>query len=371
MSFREESERFAWRLASYVKFARPRPAIMGWFSHHNLGDDAAEVCFNHYFDDQLAVITPQTYRRIPSNLKLLICGGGGWLNRDAPAHFLKYIKRINNRKFPCLFLSGGINRDYADHDYEKNYPLFKEFMSYFDYVATRDELSRQLLQRIGVADVKFMPEIVLGLPDDGKEINIDKKRGLKTVGLVLATHNKTVKDNYGQIYPFLLSSCEEIIRKGYRIICIPFQIDKRSSAHKAVDETIPASKLKKDLAENKDFIVLDKLMSVPQTLSFIKEEVSVVLSMRLHGNVMAAVAGTPFISLSYNDKHIGFLEMMKMLPYDVALKKGNFDSTGVISLLDLIEREYTQLTGHIKARVSELQDQTKEQIQIIRQRYNL
>jgi polysaccharide pyruvyl transferase WcaK-like protein len=370
MSVQEELGRMTWRLRSYARFFHPQLAVMGWFSHHNLGDDAAEFCFNRFFDNKLVVITPQTYRRIPSNLKLLICGGGGWLNRDAPLHFLKYIRRIKNRSFPCLFLAGGINRDYTDRNYQDNYPIFREFMSHFDYVAARDAMSSRLLEKLGVVAVKIMPDIVLSLPDDNKKVDSIQKRNLKTLGLVLATHNQTVKNNFDRVYPFLFSLCESAVHRGYKIVCIPFQVDASSSRDKGVDEIVPARKLQQDLnSVGKNCEVIGEMMSVTDTLSYIKHDISVVVSMRLHGNVMAAAAGVPFISLSYNDKHAGFLEMMDMMDYDTPLDSDILDSGNVMDLLDFIEANYDKIFNHIKVQTEFLKRQTREQIEDVRSRY--
>lgn len=243
-------------------------------------------------------------------------------------------------------------------------------MAHFDYVAARDAMSKRLLEELGVADVHIMPDVVLSLPDDGREVDLARKKELKTIGLILATHNQTVKDNFDRVYPFLLELSEAAAHKGYKIVCIPFQIDKNSSRGKAVDETIPARKLQQDFRQGRvNFEVIVKLMSATETLAYIKHNISVVLSMRLHGNVMAAAAGVPFISLSYNDKHAGFVEMMEMQDYDIPLDSDILNVDSVVGLVQLIERDYDRIVCHIKARTDQLRMQTREQIEVIRQKY--
>jgi len=370
MTIQTEIQRLGWRVLSYAHFSAPRPAILGWFSNHNLGDDAALYSLNWHFSNKLAVITPQTYRRIPSNLRLLICGAGGWLNQEAPRHFLKYITRIKKRSFPCLFLSGGINRDYVDRNYQRLFPQFKQFLSHFEYIGVRDLMSQRFVEEtLGFKDTRLVPDFVLSLP--GEEHLSPPRGNEKTVGLVLATHNETFRHKQKEMYVYLLAMSDELISKGYKIICIPFQIDLTSVQSKSVDERQGAMYLKNSLRYPDQFEVLERMMSPSETLSYIQKNIGVVISMRLHGNVMAARAGVPFISLSYSDKHAGFLELMEMSEFDVALKEEVLDPVKLFDALKRIEVNYEQVSRHISDKRSELAGLTQKAVDWIREKYQV
>lgn len=65
--------------------------------------------------------------------------------------------------------------------------------------------------------------------------------------------------------------------------------------------------------------------------------ISVLMSMRYHSNIFSAKMGTPFISISYEQKMKGFMEKMNLAEYCIDLKTLSKDT---------IENRFEQLVNH-------------------------
>lgn len=62
-----------------------------------------------------------------------------------------------------------------------------------------------------------------------------------------------------------------------------------------------------------------------------------VIGMRYHSNIFSAKMGTPFISISYEQKMKGFMEKMNLAEYCIDLKTLSKDT---------IENRFEQLVNH-------------------------
>jgi polysaccharide pyruvyl transferase WcaK-like protein len=356
MGIREELSRLTWSLRRCRDFALPRQAVFGWFSTHNLGDNAALWALKGFFVQDLAVITPQTYRSIPHNLKLLICGASGYINPTPAAHTLKFLLRIPYRRFPCVMVSAGLNRDYGDDDFCLDTGILREFLSQFEFLSVRDRLSQRFLQTLGFRDVVIIPDLVLTLPRSAKTGSGGALKKEK-VGLVLASNNIAFQKNRETVLPFLVQMCDHVIGCGREILCIPFQDDRSSPARKQHSEIALALEIKQRLAYPEKFIALECMLGPVETLRLMESELRYMISMRLHGNVFAARAGIPFISLSYNEKHAGFLEMMGMDDSQIFVQEGELDLAKVKGLITRIEARHDEIATSVRTNADDLYEQ--------------
>jgi len=362
MSLSEEWGRLNWRIRTWRDFARPRPAVFGWFSTHNLGDDSALYALQKLFVDEPLVITPQTYRIIPRNLKALVVGAGGCINQATAAHVLKYMRPRPQRRFPCAMISAGVNRDYGDEDFLSNKELLKKFLAQFDFLSVRDRLSQRFLEDLGFPDAVLIPDLVLTLPKPALVYNGLPARKDKA-GLVLASNNATFQKERDSIFRFLVETCDHVISTGREIVCIPFQVDSSSSGRKQHSEVVLARAIRERLAHPEEFILIETMPGPVETLDLIERELRYMLSMRLHGNVFAARAGVPFLSLSYNEKHDGFLEMTGMQDFQIVLRAGEFGLPLMKERIAEIEGRHLEIVAKIRQQTAALQAQVRDGLQ--------
>jgi polysaccharide pyruvyl transferase WcaK-like protein len=352
----DEYRRLTWGLRIRRDFAEPRAAFYGWVSTHNLGDDAALWALKRFFVEDLAVITPQTYRSIPHNLKVLVAGASGGINPTPAAHILKYLERIPNRQFPCALVSSGVNRDYGDDNTDRREEVLKRFLKQFEFLSVRDKLSQRFVERLGFRDVIIIPDLVLTLPRSAHREQ-ESPAGKNQVGLVLASNNAAFQKERDAIVRFLVETCDHVIAGGREVLCIPFQVDLSSHPRKQHSEIVLAREIRERLAFPEKFVVMDRMLGPLETLALIERELHYMISMRLHGNVFAARAGVPFISLSYNEKHSGFLEMMGMPDSQVVLKEGEWDLSMMTRLIAQIEGRHSEIASSVRERANALREQ--------------
>lgn len=368
MGFNEEMSRLAWKARSYRDFFCPQKAIFGWFSTHNLGDVAALESLRKFLPGSWKVISPQTYRRIPDNLKIFVCGAGGCINAATAGHVLKYLRRMKRHGFPRLLLSAGVNRDFSDDAYYENKDLFREFLSQFDFLSVRDRLSQRFLQQLGFRNVSLIPDLVLSTPGVAGRTDV-RNFSLKRVGLLLASNNLTFFSSRKEITRLLVKICDDVLGRGYEMVCIPYQVDVSSPRHKRHSEIPFACAIKEQVRTPERFVIASAVQTPAEIVSFIARELYFVVSMRLHGNVFAARAGVPFLSLSYNEKNLGFLEMMSMPEFSLPLVEGGPGLEHFQLLREKIETQYEPISRQIWERTAELQKQTREGMDRVKAQY--
>lgn len=342
MSLRGEARKIYWSFRSFTDFKRPICAVYGPFVTGNLGDEAALYTASDLLGLELKVISSQTYRRIPLNLRFLYCGLGGCFNGDTPYQMLKFLRRIKDKiNFPLVMLSGGINRDYDQRDYEKHYPAFIELLEHFDYVSVRDRKTARMLEGFGIKDFDIIPDLVMCMNPGIRSVDT-AQQDKRTIGLILATHTGVVQKKYGLIFEELAAVARQLVRNGYRVVCIPFQQDIFSDPRKVIDEVSSAYDFVEKYSLGDSVAVLDHKMTPHKTLLFLKNEISHIISMRLHGNVMAARLGIPFLPLSYNDKIDAFLEMLDIEDRIVRMDKDDFSAESILKRFYDTDKNYSE-----------------------------
>ena len=357
MALDREFQKVWWRVRSYFDFVVPKVAVYGPFVTGNLGDEAALQAFAEISHCPPAIISSQTYCRIPSNLKALYCGFGGSFNGDTPKQFAKYFSAVRKRRFPTMLISAGINRDYDCSDYAKYDDAFRSFLKLFDYISVRDEHTKALVKRLGFGDVDVIPDLALTLGIDAPVSPAVRAR--KTVAVMLATHTGVVADHRKKVYEILAGALRELIEKDFRIVFVPFQNDTFSTKEKAVDEIEQAKQFVRETGLTQ-VEILDRPMNADEMLSYLLWNVSHVISMRPHGAVFAARCGLPSVILSYNEKHEAFAEMIGLPETVVPMWGAGFTEETIVRCFDRVDREYAKINGHLCARVAQLRVQATE-----------
>lgn len=191
-------------------------------------------------------------------------------------------------------------------------------LKYVDMIAVRDIESKNFLINFGVdkkkiqltADAVFLlPQIGL---QDGKVLlsryGIDESSNL--VGVAIRSwHN----DKY---LGALVDALDALADAGKKIFLIPLQY--------SVDVVV-ARKLQK--AMRHDVKILEKEYTIEELLSLVGN-MELIIGMRLHSLIFAAVMGVPFVALNYDPKVTAFVNMVQ------GIAAGDVDNLTTDKILD-------------------------------------
>ena len=195
-----------------------------------------------------------------------------WALHGVAAHWMK-------KPVYCLGISvsplSGINKFIAKW-------LFKRSKA----ITVRDKVSDELLKRWGI-DCKLSTDLALALESSVIKNKVEEQY------IVLSVRNFKKPDE--KLYTILAQLCDSIVEKyGLQIRLIPFQ----------KGEQFDVQVLRKifDRTTHKEQIILDKFHENLEELISMLGQARAVIAMRLHAGILAAVAGTPFVAMSYMQK---------------------------------------------------------------------
>lgn len=162
------------------------------------------------------------------------------------------------------------------------------------YISVRDENSKQDLVNMGVAAARIQVTADPCLAWQYKCAPIDLPEGAK-IGISL----RKWKGADASIFATVADSLAE---KGYRIIFLPFHWPQDRDFSLQVMEGMQ----RQDMA-----LLVDQCLS-PQTMFATIRQMEMMVSMRLHGLIMAANEGVPAVAISYDPKVTSFAHNAQM-----------------------------------------------------------
>lgn len=313
-------------------FKKSDALISGYFGYGNSGDDAALDCLvaairEEKPDAKISVLCrdPENFgrshgvrgvdreslfatRRALKRCRLLISGGGSLLQNSTSgrslryyAGIIRYAKRVGARVFICANGIGPIEGERAQK-------LAVKAANSADRISVRDEQSRAFLESIGVDGTKISvtadPAFRLALaalPDAGE---LCRSVGMKDGGRYFAV---SLREAAGE-------SADEVcraLREIYLTLGLtPVFVSMQESEDRALCERVAADTCG-------EAICIPPLP--PREMCAVLERMELVLSMRLHLMIYAAVAGVPAVGVSVDpklDAAAGILGEGKCIPLD-------------------------------------------------------
>ncbi|ABO51610.1 polysaccharide pyruvyl transferase [Desulforamulus reducens MI-1] len=245
----------------------------------------------------------------------MLISGGGSLLQDVTGwkSLVYYLGVIWLARFlgkPVFFYAQGIG--------PVNTPLGRLLMRWIvnkvNYITVRDESSRQDLAEMKISrpPVEVTADPVLGL----EEKYVDKKIGqaiLQEVGLDLSIERKMVGisvrewQGLGEYKEVVAELCDKLCRVGYQVVFLPMHSpdDLETSREVAAMMEQPA-------------VVLEGHYSVVEMASLIAN-MDLLIGMRLHALILAAVMHVPPVAISYDpkiDRFMGLLGKTAATPVD-------------------------------------------------------
>lgn len=218
-----------------------------------------------------------------------------------------------------------------------------------DGIAVRDPESARLLKALGVSHtVKAASDMALLLPSAQGEAEAGFQVGsMKTVGLAPRPHGKG--DEVAKLFSEL---SRMLFENGYMPTLI--EMDREHDG-KLIQEI--------DKAQGGKIPSLRKL-GTPMDLQKRLARMEGVISMRLHGGILAATVGVPSLMLSYDPKVSAFASEAG-LPN--ALPMNNLTATRVYEAFQTMMKQREAARDRLNQRMSALRDQARVNLDVLNQ----
>lgn len=307
-----------------------RIVLSGYYGFHNAGDEAILEATLRLFrrcrpDLEVVVLSgdPEHTRRsygvaavhrgnLPAVVQtlrqaaLLVSGGGGLLQdvtswRSVP-YYLGIIilaKLLGVRVAVFAQGIGPLKRPLHRR-------LVKQVLSRADWLSVRDPASLNLLKELGVlrvvelaADPVFTlePPTLPEVERCRREYGLRREAGRPLVGISL--RRLPGGDGGAAFFELARAACLFLEQqKGARLIFLPFQTEEDLETGRAVFSGLSPG-----------HIIIEKNIPPREMLSLIAG-LDLILAMRLHALIFAAVSGVPFVGMPYDPKVNAFLRLM-------------------------------------------------------------
>ncbi len=272
-----------------------RVVLAGDFTFGNFGDDLAGAVLAQQLGHRAVLLSSSEYA---PRARCLLAGAGGLL-RVSDSDPLSSYREVCRQEVRSGLISVGLNQDLREVVRDDFLDKVRGAISRFDFVAVRDHYAYKLLRENGIPVHGFVPDLAL-LPSAGRK----ELRG-ETILLIPCAHSTALRAIRSQLVELYAKLIEQASRLGFKVNLCPFQVRGGDS--------------KDDLAFCREIIevsggsavVFMDVLTEEKILS-LYDEAMIVISGRLHGSILAARCGRPFLSLAYNVKQYAFAEMMQV-----------------------------------------------------------
>lgn len=274
---------------------------------------------------------------------LLISGGGSLLqdvtSKRSLLYYLTVILAAKLRGKKVMLFAQGIG------------PIRSGFMRYLtckvcskaDLITVRDADSAEELVRIGIDrdKVQLTADSVLTLASPGRVqgLTLLEREGFDIKKPVIAVSVRRWADDLETLMELGKSLGALRDRFDAQIIILPLQYPADVEVSRMLEKFIPRGIVEDELMEGiterhtkNRVAVLERSLSTEDFLSIISNT-QLLIGMRLHSLIFAAVSGVPFLALSYDPKVDGFVKSLDMEPIG---KVGELDGKKILKAAEEI-----------------------------------
>lgn len=315
------------QVTSLVASRKPTSAYLGWVGQGNLGDESILLGQKLIHDEEIFVLLPNHHmRRIldtvdrlrPSRIPdRVLLGGGTVIGRQ------EWLTRLNaylavRRGGEVRVWGAGVEDPSflgtRTHATSESLTAWKDVLAKVSAVGVRGPRSAELLGDIGIEAV-VVGDPALAITPTVAGGSTDKRS--------IALNIATPEDSYGsdpRPSTWAMDLTRTLVAKGYRVF--PFAMEKSDLAPtQQVADSSPACR--GVVYEPSDALELVNWLA----------DKGAVISQRLHGSILSAAAGTPFISLDYRPKCADFAASVSMSDFNVRI-----DRTSIGEIVELTSR---------------------------------
>ena len=336
-----------------------RVVFLGWYGNCNTGDEAILDGIIENFLDRKEIeivvlsssptkvkkehgidavyysfphLNPIKLFKVIRGANLFVLGGGGLLfdisDKLIPFNIIGYFIPVLTAKWmkkPTATYSIGIGPIHSKF----GALITKKLFSYIDIITVRDAGSKNILIDLGVRkQIHIQPDPALFItPGDPTPIYITEKLELdpkkKLIVICPATlHMLKYHERKGalkvisEISDYLIAECNA------EVLFIPMQISQKNKIND--DISIINEILDKMINKGKAKFIHNQYK--PQNTLGIIKKADLVIGMRLHSIIFAAVAKSPLIGLIYDPKVKFFLESIGQENYSLDIRNLNYEN---------------------------------------------
>ena len=332
----------------------PKIVIQGWYGNGNLGDEIILECMlaelrNNLPGATFVVISDdpedtkrrhgvdsilrgggrmQRFRRLQTlaGADLFILGGGELIKHYGSTElsiltWLGPLELAHEMGVPTMTYAVGV----SDTLSPRAEAATKAILSKTDAVLVRDQLSLDVLKRLGVSRARLTADPAFLLPELHPTHRVHGGAGELKVSVFVnpwyVTRN-VIPDSeaWGHFKTSMARAVDGLI-EGYkaRVRFIPMQVTKADD-DRAVAREIVA------LARNRDLIEVRESGVSPEELLSLMAESDLVIGMRLHSLILSAALGVPAVAIEYQSKVKRFCTSIGASDWTVAIDDPSADS---------------------------------------------
>lgn len=353
LSLKSKSRRDAYR---YVFDAvctlgfRHNAVIAGDFSFNNFGDDLAGITMGQVLG---ARVLKSSLMSAPS-AKCLLVGAGGLIRPDDPDPLGGY-RDIVSHFTPSGLVSTGFNRDLKGESISLGWQdaLARNCQSY-DFIAVRDHFAYFLFEKLGIPTHAFIPDVAL-IPKV-RQNSIDHLQSQRSVLICPNSHSAPLAEMRSDIIRLYTNVVGMLQSKGFQVKLCPLQ------SHSGRFDDVA---LVREIASrcSRMPMILDRVPEVVEYEEMCRES-KFVLSGRLHGAVVAARVGVPFLALAYNFKQYSFVEMLHSEEF--LLDVYSASAEGILAKVNTLLSKYELHTIRLREQVTAVQQIIEKELSVLK-----
>lgn len=299
--------------------------VLGYYYRHNLGDEMFSYVFRKYFekywpDIELVIKNTDDLKEIPSDVSIVICGGGDLIND----YFLTKIHRlINSKKDYLPIYALGIGVPYPNM-------IEQGALDCFDYIIHRNKIDEErLLTKYGPNRVQYFPDLGFMLPtfcgseivtNSYKRLEVDdgQKIGIFLSKTIFHPSNpqayQQILDNIAYFLVKLARTKKEIKLEKFRSKCTMPKHKYKYQIYLIPSSTNQNSTRENDQLINQDLYqkmktygnfsnvhVIEDGMKMEEILPIFRN-FKFTICTRFHAHVFSILAGVPILSIHTSRK---------------------------------------------------------------------
>ncbi|SJZ42948.1 polysaccharide pyruvyl transferase CsaB [Selenihalanaerobacter shriftii] len=351
-------------------------AIVGYYGFDNAGDEAilaSIISSLRERDSELQVTvlsanpakTAQTYNvkavnrfsfsdiiNIFKEVDLFIIGGGSLLqditSQKSILYYLGLIYIAKRIGLPVFFYGQGVGP--VTRRLSKG--LMPRVLNQVERITVRDEDSKELLLDLGVkkqVQVTADPVFDLRLPDEKEIEEIIHKEGMDLSGEVIGVSVRYWQENSNYLDKLaqVLNKVQEELNVNICFLPLHYPVDKRASQELAEKMGVEVQILEGNYH--------------PQQIAGLFSKIDLLVGVRLHSLIFAAINQLPMVGISYDPKVDSFLERLDLKP------AGYVDELNIDRLYNQILKSWEQkeeLQHELAKKVVKLKELARENVEL-------
>lgn len=269
-----------------------RVAVVGWYGHGNVGDEAYKEAFEHILPGRRLTFLdhwPEYGRKFTH----IIIGGGSFLDQPIPG----FNDLVSNDDTPLAFVSVGVHGEI--------HPVWETAIKRAKTIVVRDTASRLRLKMSFNRDCKVLPDLVLALDKPPKKVpRYGDRKKLLFIPNYYTMPRKSSDSYVAASWAWFTNQASEILDG---LSCI-YDIRFASMCTNSTEDDRFAAAGIASLMQEKREMSFDSANQQRFEAEIL--DADIVVTQRFHGDIFARVYSKPCVQISHHDKIYRAVEYM-------------------------------------------------------------